>query len=184
MHLEAVRLIANALADSTIGVNALLDSVPRLDDRRPANVQVYDETRHGWVSRLELNEAPPEGTALPALIVLLGGPIQWQYKGRPTFDAPAVIAAPVSIAVHFLTRESNTALAVTDGLIVMRAVRGTLQLLTQGDCKALREMNHVRLDGSADLQQTRQFTPVEDSVLAGAIISTWTARETLPAYTP
>jgi hypothetical protein len=184
MHLEAVRLIANALADGTIGVNALLDAVPRVVDRRPANVQVYDETRDGWVSLLELSKAPPEDVQLPALIVLLGGPIQWQYKGRPTRDAAGVINAPISVAVHYLTSESDTAVAVADALLTLRAVRGTLQLLTQGNFVAMRELNHVRLEGPVDMQQTRLFTPIEDTTLAGAVITTWQARETLPAYTP
>ena len=184
MHLEAVKLIANALADASIGVNVVLDKIPRTDERRPANVQVYDECRAGWVSRLELGEEPPEGVQLPALIVVLGGPIAWPYKGKPTFDASAVIAAPVTVSVHYLTREADTAIAVTDALLTLRAVRGTLQMLSQGELKSMREMNHVRLDTPVDWQQTRLFNEIGDTTLAGAVLTTWQARETLPAYTP
>ncbi|MFA6165391.1 MAG: hypothetical protein WC700_02160 [Gemmatimonadaceae bacterium] len=184
MHLAAVQLIANALADSTIGVNAVLDSIPRGDHRRPPNVQVYDETRVGWVSRLELAEEPPEGTALPGLVVVLGGPIGWQSKGRPTRDAPSQTANQITVGLHYLTRETETEVGVTDAILTLRAARGVLNILAQPDFVALRTLYGVRLETLVENQYARLFTPIEDVILAGSLLTTWTARETLPHYTP
>ncbi len=184
MHLAVVELIANALADSTIGVNAVLDVVPRGDHRRPPNAQVYVETRAGWVSRLELAENPPEGVELPGLVVVLGGPINWQGKGRPTRDAVSQTANQVTAGIHYLTRETDTEIAVADSILSLRAARGVLNILAQPAHVLLRELYGVRLETIVETQYARLFTPIEDVILAGSLLTTWTARETLPHTTP
>lgn len=185
MHLEAVQLIANALAHSTWGVNTLLAQIPRSDQRRPPDVQVYDETRDGWVSRLELAEKPPDGVTLPGLVVVLGGPITWPVgRGRPTHDAPAQVATSVTVGIHYLTREADTAVGVADAMLTLRAVRGVLNQLAQPALGAERTLHDVRLEILQETQYARLFTPIEDVILAGAVLTTWTARETLPHYTP
>lgn len=185
MHLAAVQIIANALADSRFGVNAVLDKIPRGDQRRPPDVQVYDESRHGWVSRLELEDNPPEGVTLPALVVLLAAPMVWTYKGRPTRDAPAQITSPqVTVGVHYLTREVTTEVGVTDAMLTLRAVRGVLAMLAQPALAAMRELYDVRLEIPIETQYARLFTPLDDVTLAGTVLTTWAARETLPHYTP
>lgn len=184
MHLAVAELIANALADSTIGVNTVLDSIPRGDHRRPPNAQVYVETRDGWVSRLELAEVPPEGVELPGLVVVLGGPITWLSKGRPTRDVPSQTANQATAGIHYLTREVDTAVGVADSILSLRAARGVLNILAQPDFVALRTLYGVRLETIVETQYARLFTPIEDVILAGSLLTTWTARETLPHYTP
>lgn len=184
MHLALVELIANALADSTIGVNTVLDSIPRGDHRRPPNAQVYVETRDGWVSRLELVEPPPEGVELPGIVVVLGGPITWLGKGRPARETASQTANQLTAGIHYLTREVDTEVGVADAIISLRAARGVLNMLAQPAQAALRELYGVRLETLVETQYACLFTPIEDVILAGSVLTTWTARETLPLTTP
>lgn len=184
MHLEVVQLAANALASGLYGVNAVLDSIPRSNQRRPPNVQVYDETRDGWVSRLELSEEPPDGVVLPAVVVVLGGPISWGDKGRPTRHNPQQSATSVTIGAHYLTREADTALGVTDSILTLRAVRNVFVMLSQPALVDARILHDVRLESLVETQYARLFTPMEDVILAGSVLTTWTARESLSVYTP
>jgi hypothetical protein len=185
MHAEVVQLIANALADSTIGVEAVLDVVPRGDERRPPACQVYDEMRDGWVTRLELEEKPPESVTLPGLIVVLGGPIGWKYpRGRPSRHTESQEYTEVTVGIHSIAHDDDTAEGARDVAKRLQAVRGSLNTLAQPNSHTLRTMNGVSLERLVEVQYAKLFTPIDDVIIAGAVLTTWTVREVLPLYMP
>lgn len=182
MHLETVRIIADALVDGTTGVNAILAVRPRDGDPLPASVQVYDDTRDGWVTRMsyvtEGATPVPEDIQLPALVVTLHGDgVSFDVNPKPTAASPCVRRADVSIAVHYLTRGSQTERVATDALYTLAAVRDCLTILASANGAAARERNLVRLDRMSELEQLKMLAPLSDVMLAGAVTCTWTARE-------
>lgn len=182
MHLEAVRIVADALADATIGVSAIVASVPRDagDAAPPAIAGIYDDSRTGWVARGEL----PPSTALPALVVTLASP-QLQYAGAPlpTRDARHQRETEITVGVHLLLRDTDTQAATEAALYLLRAIRGVVDVLAQPAHAARRTRNGVRLEQLTDLTQVRLWEPVQDTVLAGVVLATWRARESVAALT-
>lgn len=180
MHVETIRCVADALASATYGVNVLLASRTRDgSDPVPSNVTVYDDTRHGWVSRMQyVPDALPSGVTLPALLVTLNtDSIEFDVNPKPTNGAKCVRSAEVPVAIHYLARGSTSASEMIDALYTLAAVRDCLTILASPAGKSARQRNVVRLDRLTALEELKVMTPIDDVIVAGAVTCTWTAHE-------
>src|SRR5947209_8600308 len=91
MEIEAVRMCAAALADSVIGVNAMLDAVTIDDiDTRPTPLTIYNSVDHRWVARKSVPEKDPN-IVFPALAVLLSAPLSLREVGTAVRDGDVTI---------------------------------------------------------------------------------------------
>lgn len=185
MSLEATRILADWLAPAQ--VNALVAEVPRDGgDPAPAAIQAtYDRTRHGWVAR---NAAPRTGSTVkfPALAVTTPvdgqgtpAPAVYQPELRQAANDALVLEGTVTLVVHYLGRFADTEMGARDSGYTLRAVRGRLLQLARAPI-AQRTRNGVQLVKLTALQQIDAYDERDDVVITGAVLCTWSTRETTP----
>lgn len=191
METEVVRLIADALADATIGVGAVLANVPRVSgDALPATPTIYDETRHDWVCLEEVPNEPLGGAenavSLPALVVRLASAkaALMPARARPSSAAPAQTEVEAEVAIHYYTKDDSPAAAMRAGRVTLRAVRGVLNVLWHPDHVDMRKLNKVALEGLVNIESGIDFVPLEHHTIAGALIVRVRARELVAGWTP
>jgi hypothetical protein len=144
MELEAIRILADWLADATRGVNALLPAVPRdIGDAQPALVTIVDETRTDWVARRDVpSDVIDAGSVIAISIADLG-------DFQPVI--PSVYRnAHIPVLFRYLCKNAKTADGVRDGLYTKRAIARSLKLLMDNDSAAERYRNAIRLEGLTD----------------------------------
>lgn len=184
---ELVRLIANALADATHGVGAVLAQVPRsAGDALPATPTVYDETRDDWAALEEMPETLPDDLEFPCLVVTLG-------QASVTFDPARARASRTALAqgefegainVHYFTKNSQAASARNAARYTLRAVRGAIAVLWDPTRAADRELNKVKLETLVAMNAVSLFQPLEDVVVSGACAIQVRGRELAPVIIP
>lgn len=122
MRLAAVRWIADLLKDPETGVNAVASSIPKLDDWPDVpTLQVYDESRHGWIRGAAVPKAIYNETPYPLIVrrhMVAEGDVLPAGNG---YDA-------VSTAIHFLAKDdvdasaAQTAIIAEQALLVVRRI--------------------------------------------------------------
>lgn len=169
MLTEAVRVVADWLANPVWGVNATLAATPREADV-PAvpPVAVYDESRDGEVTR---GQIPDD---LPALLV--------QTTATPlstvaTASRPFPADYSVELGIRYGTATVDTAAGFNEAALVMRAVHRCLgQLWVTSAGEAARVRGQMQL---VELRDTRieQYQANDDSRIAAACILTVRMRD-------
>ncbi len=145
-----------------------------VDVATPNNLAIFDSTRHAIVAS---RQAPP---AYPALYVMSQGPIL--FKGEPV---PAgqirYAAAPVKIAIRYLTANTDVAAARRDGCYTLRAVARSLRQMSKTQMPLVR--NGIEMILGMD---PLEFYPVVESVgngrVAGAVVVAYDVRDVNPEY--
>ena len=187
MEHETVRLIADALADATHGVGAVLALVPRSPgDALPATPPIYDETRHDFAALEEMPSELPAGVEFPCLVVTLGSgkSLYDPARAQPSKLAAAQAEFEATVNVHYFTQDSSAAAARRAARYVLRAVRGALWTFWHPALSAGRELNKVRLESLIGLEMISMLQPIEHVTIAGACAVHVRGRELTTSYTP
>lgn len=178
MILETVRIIAGALADATIGVNALRSLAP-LDTGVTAApvVTVFNSTTDGRVARGGVPNLLP--TEFPALLVTPADtPVDQQTPGVKPFPPDATI----TVLVRYVTRAVDTAAAERDTSQTLRAVWRSMGLLMQPAQSALRTITvsavpSVSLVSIRSLQAATLYESDADTIITGGVLVTCHVRD-------
>ena len=165
MFAEVVRMVADALYDGTYGVNALLATVPREGSiALPAGVSVRDESRDPECARNQV----PEDVEGNALLVSTAEDV----------NAPAPVNRPfpadltVDVLVRFATSNPDTAEAICDASVTLRAVLRWAGLFMAPANEAARSRSGVQLLGISAIRLAPLYSVAKDvTVTGGAIIS-------------
>ena len=181
MSLEAIRIIAEHLADATYGVNAVLDIVPRdSGDDAPADVTVLNETAVGWVARNQIPREKGSSTA-PQLTVE-----QWQAAEYPAIpkkmQGGALVweTSPV-LLLKYITRGTLTEDVTRDALYTERAIRGSLMLFNDNAHRKSRESrNGVDVLAIRSITRHPPASSEKDNVVVLALLVTLDVIETVP----
>ncbi len=173
---EVIRLVADALADPTTGVNAQIAAMDlRAGDTRPAPIAaIVDETRTGWVSREKLpRELLSTG---PILSVLQVGDAVMDGERVAVFREILVevgirLAAPADLSEDGTTQLLDTFRAVH------RALR---EMLRDANADSLRRSNEVEILTTEAWRQSPLVAVLDDAVVTGTLIVTFTVRDNAP----
>lgn len=175
MIIEAVRIVADWLAHSTEGVNAIRASVPRdTGVSTPPAVTVLDSTRDGRVARGGVPALEP--SEFPALLVSPSDePIEQQAIGSKPFAPDGRMAVLVRVA----SNKVDTAEAERDTSQLCRAIQAALpRLVTTAAGEAARTRAAVQLISIESLATRPLYEANEDAVVTGAIAVTLRVRDT------
>lgn len=167
MILESIRIIADALEDSTYGVNAQL---PSLDidsgDTVPENIKTFaDETRDILVALDRVAEP------LPSINVFLGGPIDAEPEVLTTTRDADV---PITIRIALSNDQAQN--GTRDIYYYMRAVEKCLRDLGSNANAADRSRNNVQYNEYTDWRIQRRFVKIDDANGAVTLQIDFTAR--------
>lgn len=174
MFLEPVRIVADWLADATNGVNALLARVPRdAGDPVPPAVTIYDETRHGWVTRATVPRFDGSGIALPGLMVLA----HQQTELQPEDPTDADRWLRPQLLIRYVDREVASEQGAAAASYTYRAVVGALDRLADNAHAAARTRNGIELAGRLQCHYVAQSSPLGDAVVTGALLVQYDARD-------
>ncbi len=141
----------------------------------PGNLAIFDSTRHQVVAA---KQAPP---AYPALYVMSQGPVL--FKGEPV---PAgqirYAAAPVKIAIRYLTANTDVAASRRDGCYTLRAVARSIRQFSKTQLPLVR--NGIEMILGMD---SLEFYPVVESIgangrVSGAVLVAYDVRDVNPEY--
>lgn len=167
MQTEVVRLIADALADPTTGVNAYLASVPRdAGDPVPPVVTVLDETRNAKAARQQ-DAGKDEPYTGPELVVALTDPA----SVAPAYTNETE-AASLTVVIRYKARNAASAEAVRDAYYTMRTVRRSLAALRLAALGGpLRVRNGVQLVELMDVQHFPSMADVDEQVVTACVVT-------------
>ena len=174
MILEAVRIVADWLADSTNGVNALLASVPReADTAVPPAVTVFDSSRHGFVAR---GQIPESIERLPALLV---SPADQSMDQVSPAARPFPADTTITLLVRYATQRQDTAQAERDASLTIRAIWRSIGMLMQSNAttEAARNRNSVQLWTVSSMQAATLYQDNQDTVVTGGVLVTCRVRD-------
>lgn len=177
MEIEVIRMVADALADATIGVNAKLPGVPRDGgDAVPPNVVIADATRDNWVARraVALGDL---NIVLPAIAVSIFRPAEVDGEIETT-DRQGVF----DVLLEYIVRKSNTKLATQHGAYTMRTVLCVLDWFNKNENAALRTRNNVALTVCTRRFIQPLWAEREDAVVTAAIVATYQVRDLTPSW--
>lgn len=139
----------------------------------PGNLAIFDSTRHQVVAA---GQAPP---VYPALYVMSQGPILLQGEPVPAGQI-RYAAAPVKIAIRYLTANTDVAAARRDGCYTLRAVARSLRQFSKTQLPLVR--NGIELILGASME----FYPVAGTIgngrVAGAVLVGYEIRDVNPEY--
>jgi hypothetical protein len=171
MLLETIRMVADALANNTIGVNAQLATLTvDAGDALPASiVTVADETRNGQVA---VGRYP---TTLPCLTVTLNGQVELDGEVVSSYRD-----AEVSILIRFVTQDADTAQGNTNAYYTLRAVVKALREFNRNTNESLRSRNGIHVLECKSLTHVQLFENIDDAYVTGGIEVTFHVRDTTP----
>jgi len=175
MIVESVKIVADALADATIGVNAQIPTVPRFAGHdQPPNVKnvltIFDD------ERTASEEDPADW---PALIVTVGTP--WSLDGFPLTDNLQGRGGGVSVLYY--TRKPDYEVALRDGYYTIRAALWTLvDLFDPGRAgsEADRVQNGIQLEALTGHTMGLTGRRLDSGAVTARLDSQFQARELLP----
>lgn len=171
MIVETIRMVADALATGSYGVNTQLASLP-LDtgDTVPANVvTIADETRDDEVA---VGRFP---SSLPALVVTL--------DGNPTLQGDVVSGirdGTISVVIRYLTTDVESSKSVTDTYNTLRAVARTMKTFNSNAQSAARSRNDVQIIECLGIEVTQTFKQIDDANNTGAVRVQFRVRDVAP----
>lgn len=130
--LEAVRIVADWLADPTYGVSAKLAGVPRDgSDTVSATVGIEDETRNDEVARGRV----PDGSTTVVIGVGVSSHMEGVFDTSELRPIKRDHQIPLLLRMRYVGEDSST--AVRDLYYVWRAVSRSLEELRQGSATAI-----------------------------------------------
>lgn len=184
MSHAAVRIVADWLEGATNGLNACAAAVPRLgSDEAPPSVTVYDETQDAWVARGLSPDAADAtaGITFPMCVVkLLSG--SWEGGKGQAYESGRLADGTVQVVCEIVQEVADTIDGVTDGMYLMRGLRGSLALLDnapQTDRDAANAT--IVLHPSTRMEQRKMAVERGDKLIADALIVTYPVFESTPA---
>ena len=162
-------IISDWLGHATYGVNVYLASVPlEAGETRASNVTIYDAVRQPEVARKQV----PDITG-PALLVRSVGRVVLEQTVKP-FPGDY----RVGIEIRYLTRKSDTAIAMQHADQIERCIAKSLRqlwLTTAGE--TARTRNQVGLMEMRDYN-TDHYTSNDDVPVLLGVMATLRARDT------
>lgn len=177
MIVESVKIVADALADGTIGVNAQLKRLERhlyADHEPPPEVAtivtVHDDDRAA-------EEKDP--VDWPALVVSVGQP--WDYEGYPR--SGAIHGENGGVGILYYTRAADRGKALRDGALTMRAVVWSLIDLfnpSRSGSESDRHENGIQLTALVDHRVGQSSAQLEKGAITATLETRFEARELLP----
>lgn len=171
MLLEVIRMVADALADNTIGVNAQLVTLTvDAGDTIPTSITtIADETRNGHVA---VGRYP---TTLPCLTVTLNG--QVNLDGEVISDYRD---AEVSIMIRYVSQDVDTPQGNSNAYYTLRAVVRALREFNRNTNESLRSRNGIHVLECKSLTHVQLFENIDDAYVTGGIEVTFHVRDTTP----
>lgn len=172
--LEAVTMVADALGDDTIGVNAQLASVPRItgDTTVPADVAyIGDEFRD---DRVNLRKPPP---SVPAIYVVRDGPLVLKGEVATTYRDAKV---PYPISIRIFTKHVNGAEDTRYNEYYGHAVMRCICDFLDNDSHAFRNRNSVHLIAADEMLWTPWREEVGQTIITGVVGLTLFMRDNAP----
>jgi hypothetical protein len=171
MVLETLRMVTDALNHATIGVNAMLVSIPvDTDDVAPAAIDsIVDETRSVDVA---VGQLPDEDSSLSVTLaesVTLNGDVMSDNRD-----------GSVSVLIRHSVKTDNVSEGIRDAFYVLRAVQRSLRLFNSNDWAALRVRNEVQVLECTGIEHVRLSEEYEDSIVIGGIRATFAVRDSAP----
>lgn len=173
MIIETIRVVKDALADGTIGINAQLTTLD-LDagDSTPTDIAtVTDETVNFEAA---LNR-PSEPT--PSVNVALNADVDLDGEVMTTFRD-----GEVELAIRVAVIEDQVHNGVRDIYYYIRAIEKCLRDLASNANAAVRLRNNVQVREILDMTHRPIFREIEDSgtTLTGQLVITWLVRDISP----
>ena len=172
MEVEAIRLIADQLADPTNGVNALLAGVPRYAGHTlPPNVTIYNEIERAELARRAV--AKDAALTYPALFVYEHGDAS--IEGHVQTDEQD---CSIDVAICYAVKKSDTAKGSQDARYTMRAVRRSLVRLNDAS-----EKDTGTSCWFIDIERLRRLTlhaDMEDAIVTLTLVATINLRDDAP----
>jgi hypothetical protein len=171
MILETIRMVADALASSTYGVNVQLATLPvdGTDTIAPDIATIVDETRSDEVA---VGRYP---TALPCLIVTQNRSLTVQ--GDIASDNRD---GEVTILIRYITTETGTAQANTWVLYTLRAIQRALRQFNTNAHAADRNRGYIQNIECLSMEVVEVFENIDDAHITGGLKATFKVRDTLP----
>lgn len=169
MIIETLRIVADALANQTYGVNAQLPLVP-LDgsDPVPSNVvTIEDETRNFDVA---LNKAPTDD--YPQLLVALNNEVEMQGQ-----VVSSVRESTVEVIIQYVALGVQTDTAIRDGYYTMRAVTKCITDLFDNANESARTRNGVHAQELMSMRHGNSVTYEQDAKVSISLILTILVRD-------
>jgi len=164
MIIDVIRELVDWLADPATGVNALLPHVPRdAGDEAPPAVRICDETRHAWVARGRVDASVLRDG--PVLLVHLAGEISAELMPDRQPDG-----STVDVAIRYAARGAGTDALMRDAHQTHRCAQRVIAARFPGYTGPFPARNGVTLSVPGALQYVPLFTPLEDSVVVGALL--------------
>jgi hypothetical protein len=172
MILETLRVVTDALAHESYGVNATLASLPLDgDDVRPeAPATIKDSTRDAIVARNRVNDE------LPSLTVLLDdgtvdmdGEVQTSYRD-----------ADINVVIQYLGKNIDSDGGLADGFYMLRAVERTIRTLMLNENANDRTRNGIQLLQVNSIRHAPGFASANDALAAGELSVSFRVRDTAP----
>ncbi len=176
MMVEVIRLVADALADASTGVNAQIATLPlRSGESAPTLIaSIVDETRTGWVAR---GEFPRDSLASgPVLAVYQAGDVSMDGE-RTATHRDVVLDIGVRLIAPAELSESGT----TQLLDTLRAVQRALRvMLSDAQQIALRTENSVQIQVAEVWRQTPIVAVEDDAIVTASLLATLNVRDQAP----
>jgi hypothetical protein len=163
MIVDAIRALVAWLEDPATGVNAQLPAVPRdAGDAAPPSVRVFDETRHPWVARGQVDR----GALRDGPILLVHVAEELALETLPGAEAGEAV---VSVAVRYAAKGAGGEALAADAYQTHRCVHRAIAAQFESAITT-HVRNGVRLSAPNPVQYVPLVTPLEDSVVVGASI--------------
>ena len=172
MMLEALRIVADWMADPTYGVNAALRQVPR-DPNEPEPMRVLaitDSTREPSSGRTYV------GPSLPYLALSLGGPSTLDGAVHAAWRE----ATDVTVDVRLWVAKTDTARAKRDALYIVRAIMASLRELNRNEQEAARTRNSVGMTLASTVMAMETIEVAGDAACMAGVVLTCTMRDLRP----
>lgn len=176
MELEAIRMVADALADPVTGVNAQLAAVPK--DAADAAlvlpaVTIADQTRDGWVARKHVNAEGHAG-AFPAVSVSLATPASLDGEIFNTVHRQGEL----QLLIEYVQLAADSAAGAAAALYTKRAILAALAAFHIDDARRTR--NQVSLHICTSIQSAPVFAERQDVITTAALQVTYQVRDHNP----
>lgn len=176
MELEAIRMVAAALADPVTGVNAQLVHVPKdFEDAALAlpPVTIADQTRDAWVAR-KLVRVQGHAAQFPAVAVSLATPASLDGEIFNTVFRQGEL----QLLIEYVQLLADSALGAAAGLYTKRAILAALAAFHLDDARRTR--NRVSLLICTSIASAPVYAEREDVVTTAALQVTYQVRDLNP----
>lgn len=169
MILETLRVVRDALEDSSIGVNAQLQSIP-LDsgDSVPPDVDVLEPTRDDLAAR---GDSGPERN-----VILVD--VDRPARGVDGTTSQALRKANVTVSIMYAVRDGDSAEAMEDTLYTLRAVLKALADLQ--DDETMRTRNKVQVIHPTRIEYGEVNQDLGQGTITGLVVAEYNVRDTAP----